>query len=231
MAPAKTFASVRVLGDLTVEGSISPAQNGVVTHPFNDASGWTTVDGTGNADITSGVLRLSHNIGADAYRLGVLNYNGASAFRALGMRGDFDVCVRIASMSAENASYALLEIADASSAGERYSIFAQQNGAVSIVKNTDNTTHYSIAGVFPGFTGQEWLRLSVRAGLVTGFTGIGVAGARPALWSPLWNAIGTAVVQPVAWSHVSCSVQVVGIGATSTTDFDDFTTVDLGNGL
>ncbi len=196
-------------------------------HDFASSAGWTTVNGTGTAVITGGVLRLSHAVGADAYCVGSINYDGASAYRSLVCRSDFDVCVRLAAMSVDPGSYALLEVADATAAGVRYSCLAQGNGTVRLMRLTDNLTLLATAGVFGAFTGQEWLRLSVRGGSITAYTGVGAGGARPTLWTPL----GDASPASTAWAYVALSVEVIGIAGTSTTDFDDLTVVDLGGGL
>ena len=200
----------------------------VSVYDLTSSTGWTTVNGLGTATITGGVLRLVHTVGADAYRESTVDYNGASAYRSLGMQGDFDVCVRLAAMSTESQSFAYLEIADASAAGERVSCRAYFNGTAQFFRNAGSADIVTAAARFGAYTGQEWLRVSVRGGHVLAYTGVGSGGARPTSWTKLGTA---SYAMSVDWSHVSCPMSVAGLAATSTIDFDDFTTVDLGCGL
>lgn len=200
----------------------------LTTYDFSNSTGWTTVDGIGTAAITSGVLRLSDTVGSDGYRQSDVDYNGPSAYRSLGMKDDFDVCVRLAVMSTVSQTYAFLEIADASSAGSRISVRAYHNGNAQFFLNLGGTEIAIAAGRFSSYTGQEWLRLSVRGSRVSAYTGVGSGGSRPTAWTP----VGTATEGMfVVWSHISLSMSVVAIGSTSTVDFDDFTTIDHGLGL
>ena len=212
--------------------ALSPSQ-GVVIGPtvydLSSSTGWTTVagGGTGTATITGGVLRLVHTVGANAYRTSDLNYLGASAYRSLGCKADFDVCARLAVIPATATVYTYIEIADASSAGERVSCNALGNGNCYFIRNNGGTELASAVGRFGGYTGQEWLRVSVRGGHVTVYTGVGVDGARPTSWL----SIGGAYALIAKWSHVSLSMAAVGIAGTETVDWDDLTIVDLGGGL
>lgn len=199
----------------------------VTTNDLSSSTGWTTVDGTGTASITSGVLRLSHTAGT-AVRDGVSGYNGPSAYRSLGAIADFDACIRIASMSAVVSSYCYIEIADASSAGNRFSTSAVQTGDVYFANNATATNISSAAGRFASFTGQEWLRISVRGGYITSYTGVGSGGVRPTSWTPI-GAVAQADLR--AWSHVAGSMAVVSTASTSTIDLDDLIIVDRSLGL
>ena len=170
----------------------------------------------------SGALTLTHAAGT-AYRVSTVNYNGPSAHRALPANsGDFDLCVRVASLSAENRSLVLIEIADTpSDFGNRYSVWIERtSGDAVLYCNTTGSTLATASGRITSWTGEEWIRISVRGTAIIAYTGIGVAGARPTSWLPIGST--TAVV---AWSHCSLSLMVIGTGGATTATLDAFASV------
>lgn len=213
-----------------VRAAINAAANPLTAYDGTSSAGFTASAGSagGTASITSGAFRIVQPAG-DARHNSAGGYQSAVIYRALGVAGgDFDVAVRIAAMPAVSTSQAFLVISDATSAGNRLAVIAADNGTVYAFDPTANAVITTAASRFGSYTGEEWLRLSVRGLSVSFYTGVGTGGARPTAWTPIGSA---ATASAAVWSHVTLTLVAVSTASEATLDLDDLTIVDRSGGL
>lgn len=222
MGHLPSTATGRSLLTATDEAAARAAIGVGVVYDFSSSAGWTAQDNNGTASITGGVGRLVCTTTPSFRTDAGFTYGGPALTRALPeATASIDIAVRVAVMpSAIATSTAFLELSTALSAGTRRSIAVNEDRSVLLYNNSANSVDATVAGAFASFTGEEWLRLRQRDGLLVAYTGVGVAGARPTTWTRRGSVAST-----TEWTHVALAMQIHTGAGTRTMDFDDLVVV------